>query len=217
MRRTSLKLNRRPRQVFRSIEQGAKLVRTSGTASGLISAACPSHYATSGSQSQERSISTLTSIGHMSRRAEMKTLFTVTAVAAAAVASVAIALLRPPKPYRNRLLGPQKDELQAQMDFDMYEGNEGFWDDAEDAPLRLVNHARVPYFSSIWSKHIKSQAATNESRRYLDVGCGGGVATEELAKLGFHITGLDPAAGAIGHAVQRAETLKLNNLEYQQG
>lgn len=125
--------------------------------------------------------------------------------------------LLPPRPLRDRLRGPQPDEL-TQIDNDIYEGEGGFWDDAEDAPLRLVNAARIPYFASIWEREV--QPVQGEERRFLDVGCGGGVATEELAKLSFvdHIVGLDPAKGAIRHAQQRVKQLNLNGkLSYVTG
>lgn len=157
---------------------------------------------------------------------------TLTALAATAAAAIAVAtaFLLPPKQLRNRLKGPQPDEKATQMDFDMYEGDDGFWDDAEDAPLRLVNAARVPYFRNVWRKEVlgmtaakelsrsSSQSSSRSSSLFLDVGCGAGVATEELAKLGFEMTGIDPAEGAIRHARERAQRLGIEaRARYQTG
>ncbi|CAO1636684.1 unnamed protein product [Parajaminaea phylloscopi] len=159
------------------------------------------------------------------------------ATAAAAVAAMAaLWYLAPPRPLRDRMRGRQPDEPETTMDLQLYEddADDGFWNDADDAPLRLVNAARVPYFQRIWARHTgpshgpcssiqDSQAVQSAQRRqdaparYLDVGCGGGVATEELAKLGFTITGLDPAAAAITSARRRAERLGITNVDYREG
>lgn len=139
-----------------------------------------------------------------------------TATAAAAIAALWHHLPVPPKQLRDRLSGPKADEAKAQMDQQMYENTakDGFWNDADDMPLRLVNAARIPYFASKWSQEIHTPPGLS---RFLDVGCGGGVATEELAKLGFPIIGLDPASGAIACARQRAQHLNIEGLEYTQG
>lgn len=48
----------------------------------------------------------------------------------------------------------------------------------------MVNYARIPYFVDKVSQHYGSRNHT-----LLDVGCGGGVATIEMAKAGFQATG----------------------------
>jgi 2-polyprenyl-6-hydroxyphenyl methylase/3-demethylubiquinone-9 3-methyltransferase len=53
----------------------------------------------------------------------------------------------------------------------------------------LINPVRVPYFDRIWKAKLPLEAISNG--KFLDAGCGGGIATEALAKLGYSITGLD--------------------------
>lgn len=53
-------------------------------------------------------------------------------------------------------------------------------------PLALVNPARIPYFA----QHFGAPPPAGASGvKYVDVGCGGGIATEALAKLGYPMVG----------------------------
>jgi 2-polyprenyl-3-methyl-5-hydroxy-6-metoxy-1,4-benzoquinol methylase len=49
-----------------------------------------------------------------------------------------------------------------------------------DNPLQLANRARVPFFIKTLQEQLHS--ATLEGKRVLDVGCGGGIVTEAIAK-----------------------------------
>jgi 2-polyprenyl-6-hydroxyphenyl methylase/3-demethylubiquinone-9 3-methyltransferase len=51
--------------------------------------------------------------------------------------------------------------------------------------------------------------------RILDVGCGGGILAEPLARLGAHVTGIDASLGAITAARAHAEIMELD-IEYHQ-
>ena len=51
--------------------------------------------------------------------------------------------------------------------------------------------------------------------RVLDVGCGGGILSEPLARLGAQVTGIDASLGAIAAARAHAETMGLS-INYQQ-
>jgi 2-polyprenyl-6-hydroxyphenyl methylase/3-demethylubiquinone-9 3-methyltransferase len=64
-----------------------------------------------------------------------------------------------------------------------------FWDShGEFRPLHLLNPVRLQFIAS---------RATIAGRRVLDVGCGGGLLSESLARAGAQVTGVDLAPGMI--------------------
>jgi 2-polyprenyl-6-hydroxyphenyl methylase / 3-demethylubiquinone-9 3-methyltransferase len=64
-----------------------------------------------------------------------------------------------------------------------------FWDSHGDfRPLHLLNPVRLQFIAS---------RATIAGRRVLDVGCGGGLLSEPLARAGAQVTGIDLAPGMI--------------------
>lgn len=71
-------------------------------------------------------------------------------------------------------------------------------------PLHEINPLRIQF--------IQSQSPVFE-KSVLDVGCGGGILTEGLCKLGAHMVGLDLASESIQVAKQHAELSHLN-IEY---
>jgi 2-polyprenyl-6-hydroxyphenyl methylase / 3-demethylubiquinone-9 3-methyltransferase len=75
-----------------------------------------------------------------------------------------------------------------------------WWDDdvGEFSTLRFwINPVRLGYFKRVLERE---QALARGRRRLLDVGCGGGILAEELARLGFALTGVDPAPETIDTA-----------------
>src|SRR5580698_3956090 len=68
-------------------------------------------------------------------------------------------------------------------------GASGFWDaHGEFRPLHLLNPLRTRFIS---------ERAALKGRRVLDVGCGGGLLAESLAREGAHVTGIDLAPAMI--------------------
>ena len=64
-----------------------------------------------------------------------------------------------------------------------------FWDSHGDfRPLHLLNPVRLEFIAT---------RATLTGRRVLDVGCGGGLLSESLARAGAQVTGIDLAPGMI--------------------
>ena len=60
-----------------------------------------------------------------------------------------------------------------------------WWDENGDfRPLHEINPLRLDYIR---------QRATLENQRVLDVGCGGGILAESMAKNGAHVTAIDMA------------------------
>lgn len=78
-----------------------------------------------------------------------------------------------------------------------------WWDDNESAAtLRyFINPLRFAYFQRVIGAR---QAAAWSPKTVLDVGCGGGLLSEEFARAGFQVTGVDPAEESLecarGHA-----------------
>jgi 2-polyprenyl-6-hydroxyphenyl methylase/3-demethylubiquinone-9 3-methyltransferase len=66
--------------------------------------------------------------------------------------------------------------------------------------LHAINPLRVSYIRDAIAKH-----GTFEGARILDIGCGGGILCEPLARMGAEMTGIDPAPGNID--IARAHAL----------
>jgi 2-polyprenyl-6-hydroxyphenyl methylase/3-demethylubiquinone-9 3-methyltransferase len=87
----------------------------------------------------------------------------------------------------------------------------------EDSVLCLlrmhVNPCRFAYFREVLSKRL---AVDPRGCRVLDIGCGGGFLTEEFARLGCRVVGIDPSAESLevarAHAAQGGQAI-----DYRQG
>lgn len=74
-------------------------------------------------------------------------------------------------------------------------------------PLHVVNELRVTYLHEQIEAHFaRAAGASLEGLSVLDVGCGGGLVCEPLARRGASVTGIDAAIGNVAaarfHAVQ---------------
>ncbi len=72
--------------------------------------------------------------------------------------------------------------------------------DGEMATLHAINPTRVDYIE---------QRCTLPNKKLLDVGCGGGILSESLARLGAKVTGIDLAEAALQTAQLHAHESKL--------
>ena len=102
-------------------------------------------------------------------------------------------------------------EGSAAIDNDLYgdEKHASTWHSAdasrELATLRLLNSARVPYFDRVWRNQLLLGPARKGS--FLEIGCGGGIATCALAQLGYHMTGVEPQTASLEAAREHALSL----------
>jgi 2-polyprenyl-6-hydroxyphenyl methylase/3-demethylubiquinone-9 3-methyltransferase len=85
---------------------------------------------------------------------------------------------------------------------------EEWWDPAgKFAPLHQLNPVRIGYLRDRAAAHWRRDALSGhplEGLDLLDIGCGGGLLCEPMARLGARVTGVDAAprniATAVGHA-----------------
>lgn len=90
-----------------------------------------------------------------------------------------------------------------------------WWDENEFLHLLkvMVNPWRVPYFKNAL---IKKYGEDLSQVQLLDIGCGGGVLTEEFALLGCQVTGIDISARSISVAQTHAAINGLS-IDYRVG
>lgn len=91
-------------------------------------------------------------------------------------------------------------------------------------PLHSLNKARVPWIRDTLGRHSSTKQDRGQSsltgRRVLDVGCGAGLLSEPLARLGADVIGLDAGNDAVNVARNRAlqdPDLKRAKIKYECG
>jgi len=86
---------------------------------------------------------------------------------------------------------------------------EGWWDpDGEFKPLHRLNPTRLAFIRDHLAAHFGRDIRAKrpfEGLKLLDIGCGGGLVAEPLARLGFAVTGVDAAAEGIEIASAHAK------------
>jgi len=90
------------------------------------------------------------------------------------------------------------------------------WWDPQGAmwPLHRLNALRAPFVTQKIQQHFNTANLTG--LRILDIGCGAGLLTEQMAKQGATVTGIDVAAKNIAIARQHAEAQGLQ-IDYRCG
>ncbi len=92
-----------------------------------------------------------------------------------------------------------------------------WWDENEDGSLislrYLSNPVKFGYIQAVISDRWSARAVKPS---LLDVGCGGGYLTEELARSGLSVTGIDPSPATIHTAREHARQTGLD-IDYLEG
>lgn len=88
-----------------------------------------------------------------------------------------------------------------------------WWDPTgKFAPLHKLGPARLTFLRDALCDHFKRDASTGAplaGLRIVDVGCGGGLISEPLARLGADVVGLDPSGEGIESAKAHAAAMDL--------
>jgi 2-polyprenyl-6-hydroxyphenyl methylase / 3-demethylubiquinone-9 3-methyltransferase len=83
-----------------------------------------------------------------------------------------------------------------------------WWDtESEFRPLHEINPLRLEWIDAL---------AGLRGKQVLDVGCGGGILSEAMAKRAAHVTGIDLAAKPLGVARLHAMEAGISNLDYRE-
>jgi len=89
-----------------------------------------------------------------------------------------------------------------------------WWDPrGKFAPLHRLNPPRLAFIRDVCLDHFDADPrgrAPFAARRLLDLGCGGGLVSEPMTRLGFEVTGVDAAGESLSVARAHAETLGLS-------
>ena len=97
---------------------------------------------------------------------------------------------------------------------------EEWWDPTgKFAPLHRLNPVRIGYIRDRAAAHWQRDALSGtplQGLSLLDIGCGGGLLSEPMARLGAQVTGVDAAARNIAVAALHAEKQGLA-IDYRQG
>ena len=101
------------------------------------------------------------------------------------------------------------------VDNEMYKlGGDLWWD--EQQPLHFLrtglNPARLAYFNQV----VTRLGMKPTGRTAVDIGCGGGLLAEELARMGMTVIGVDPAGASLRTAREHADRSGLR-IDYRSG
>lgn len=102
------------------------------------------------------------------------------------------------------------------VDNEFYNREAENWWSGNDSPLMMIRYMMNPVRFKYVVRNLESLMPDYSNRRVLDVGCGGGFLTEEIAKFGMEATGLDPSAPSLAAARIHAESLGLK-IQYIEG
>lgn len=87
-----------------------------------------------------------------------------------------------------------------------------WWDEnGKFRPLHLINPLRIGYIKHQIEKHL---GAKFSQYKLLDVGCGGGLISVPMAKIGFDVEGIDASEKNIMVAHAHAKKNNIKNLDY---
>jgi 2-polyprenyl-6-hydroxyphenyl methylase/3-demethylubiquinone-9 3-methyltransferase len=101
------------------------------------------------------------------------------------------------------------------VDNELYDRLADTWWD-EDGWLHLLRTSLNPARFEYLREAVADHGLEPRSSRALDVGCGGGLLAEDVAGLGFAVTGVDPSAASLETAREHARSQGLD-IDYVEG
>lgn len=103
-----------------------------------------------------------------------------------------------------------KNAIYNLIDNELYNSEENNWWEP-NSPFSLmsssINPARTGYFRK---KLFAELNAEPRGKSVLEVGCGGGILCEEIARMGFDVTGIDPSGKSLKTAESHAKASSLS-------
>ncbi|TVQ41172.1 MAG: 3-demethylubiquinone-9 3-O-methyltransferase [Spirochaetaceae bacterium] len=102
------------------------------------------------------------------------------------------------------------------VDNEYYDREASTWWSDTESPLLIIRNMLNPVRFAYVIKRLVEQSFDYRGRRVLDIGCGGGFLTEQIARFGFDTTGVDPSAPSLVTARSHAKALNLH-IDYQEG
>jgi 2-polyprenyl-6-hydroxyphenyl methylase/3-demethylubiquinone-9 3-methyltransferase len=107
------------------------------------------------------------------------------------------------------------EEVYKKIDNRLYNAGQDIWWQP-DTVLHLLKTSVNPWRVSYSSRIIKELGIDSNGKSALEVGSGGGILTEEIRKMGFVTTGIDPAEESVRTAANHAAASGLQ-IKYDKG
>src|SRR5678810_1405938 len=108
-----------------------------------------------------------------------------------------------------------KSNVHKKIDNDLYNADGDIWW-RDDTVLHLLKTSVNPWRVGYQKKVIKKIGIDPGGKTALEVGSGGGILTEEIARMEFITTGIDPSEQSIITASNHAKASGLN-IQYDKG
>ena len=107
-------------------------------------------------------------------------------------------------------------EIYVRIDNDLYQAvGDRSWQ--SDSPLYLIQSSVNPARVGHLKKKLFDELKVNpQGKAALEVGCGGGLLCEEIARMGFDVTGIDPSEHSLQIATRHAKASGLR-INYEKG
>ena len=120
----------------------------------------------------------------------------------------------------------------SSLEIQKFSAMDSDWWDPQSNPLLPMNTIRVKYIRQAVQRFFSPNTTTTETSQpqqpplaglsALDIGCGGGLLSESLVRLGAHVTAIDPSVPLVQAAQAHADTFLLDpallaRLDYRGG